>query len=275
MSNLQVDVPPIAAAGSAKALVKGLAILAAVGQADEPTTLSQLVTTTGLPRATTLRLLDALVDGRVLVRDAAGAYRLGPQLAVWGQRYLKTLDLPRQAEDLMHALAAETRETCFLGVRDAREVLYVAKADGSQAVRPAARVGSRNPLHSTGIGKLLLAWAEPAVVEEQIAAGLVARTPNTITDRERLLAELAATRDRGYAIDDVENEEGVRCVAVPVRDHTGEVVAAMSVAAPAYRFHLDDLPRLAPRVRTAADELSARLGCPADRDSTTIMEADG
>ena len=161
----------------------------------------------------------------------------------------------------MRRLAEQTRETCFLGIRDDRSVLYIAKADSPQAVRPAAGVGARNPLHSTGLGKALLAFASPEADVAYAEGGpLEVKTPNTIVDPGRLATELERTRARGYAIDDVENEDGVRCVAAPIRDHAGEVIAALSVSAPAYRFALEDLPALAPDVVAVAAEISARIG---------------
>jgi DNA-binding IclR family transcriptional regulator len=247
------------ATGGAKALVKGLALVDATAAADGPLELGELLEASGLPRATVLRLIDVLLEQRVLQR-AGRAYALGPRLAVWGQRYLDGLDVRAYAEDLMRALADETRETCYLGIRDGRRVLYVAKADSPQAVQPAARIGTRNPLHSTGIGKALLAFEAPGDAAAYADGPLEAKTPNTIVDRDRLIAEMDLTRERGYSIDDVENEDGVRCVAAPVRDHAGQVVAALSVSAPAYRFALEDLPRLAPGVQAAAMELSRRIG---------------
>ena len=109
---------------------------------------------------------------------------------------------------------------------------------------------------------MLLAFAPPEHdVSAYAAAGpLEAKTPDTIVDAERLAAEMDATRARGYAIDNVENEDGVRCVAAPIRDHAGEVVAALSVSAPAYRFAVEDLPALAPEVLAVALEISARIG---------------
>ncbi len=248
------------ASGGAKALVKGIAIVDAIAAAQRPPELADLLDASGLPRATALRLIEVLLDHGLLRRDDR-TYALGPQLAVWGQRYLDALDVRAQAADLMRALAEETRETCYLGVRDGRRVLYVAKADSPQAVRPAAEVGTRNPLHSTGIGKALLAFApHDEAVAYAHGRPLEGKTPNTIVEPERLLAEMQRTRERGYAIDDVENEDGVRCVAAPVLDHAGQVVAAMSVSAPAYRFALEDLPRIAPGVQAAALELSVRIG---------------
>lgn len=245
--------------GSPKALIKGLALVELVAAAG-PVRLVDLVEWSGLPRPTALRLLDALRDHDVVQQTTSGAYVLGPTLAVWGQKYLEGLDLLAQAEDIMASLSSKTRETCFLGVRDGSQVLYVAKADSAQAVRPAARVGSRNPLHSTAIGKALLAFGPEQLVEPYLQEPLEMKTPNTIADPQRLLVEFDTIRQRGYSVDDVENEDGVRCVAAPVRDHTGLTVAAISVSAPAYRFELEDLSRLAPQVVAAAQELSRRIG---------------
>lgn len=251
---------PTKASGAGKALVKGLALIDAVCAAGAPLRAPELVEASGLPRVTALRLLDVLIEERALQLTADGAYALGPRLAAWGQRYLEGLDVRAAAEDLMAGLAQATRETCFLGIREERSVLYVAKADSPQAVRPAAQIGTRNPLHCTGLGKAMLAHLGEDVLGEYCAHGLPGKTPNTITDANRLAEEMRITRERGYAIDDVENEDGVRCVAAPIRDHTGAVVAGVSVSAPAYRFALEDLPELGPRVQAAAAEVSSRIG---------------
>ena len=202
-----------------------------------------------------------LVEERALRLTPEGAYALGPRLASWGQRYLDGLDVRAAAEDLMRELAEETRETCFLGIRERRSVLYVAKADSPQAVRPAAQIGTRNPLHSTGLGKAMLAHASDEDLAEY-CRGRAARQDAEHDHRARPAGggDAEAIRERGYSIDDVENEDGVRCVAGSIRDHTGAAVAGMSVSAPAYRFALEDLPALAPRVLAAAAEVSSRIG---------------
>lgn len=259
MSNPILDGKSIS--GGAKALVKGIAILDFVAHSDDPLRQEDLVGHTGLPRSTVIRLADALCEMNLLRTDRNGAYVLGPRVASWGQRFINNLDAAQLGHDLLEELREETRETCFMGVLDGPEVLYVAAAQSPQAVRPRANVGYRNPLHCTGIGKALLAFLpvqERAALLDQM--DLVPRTENSITDRDELERRLETIHSQGYAIDDVENEAGVRCVAAPVFDHTGHVAAAISVSAPAYRFTLDDVLNLAPRVGTVAQTLSARLG---------------
>lgn len=261
MSNPVLDVGSIS--GSAKALVKGIALIDRVARSSQPPRQEELVALSGLPRSTVIRLVDVLCDLNVLRTDRNGAYLLGPRLASWGQQFINTLDAPQQGKDLLEGLRELTQETCFMGVLDGREVLYVVAAQSPQAVRPRANVGYLNPLHCTGIGKALLAFATPHERADLLEGmNLAQRTENSITDRAELERHLALVRERGYAIDDIENEAGVRCVAAPVYDHTGKVAAAISVSAPAYRFSVHDVVALAPTVCSVADQLSTRLGQP-------------
>jgi IclR family acetate operon transcriptional repressor len=256
-------------AGTAKALVKGLALVELVADSDRPLRLVDLVEASRLPRPTALRLLDVLCRAEVLRADADGRYTLGPRVAAWGQSFLDRLDLRSQAIDLMEELVELSGETCFLGVVDRRQVLYLAAVNSPQPVRPAARPGFRNPLHCTGIGKVLLSGMTDAEIRELLVTPLEGRTENTITDPDDVIAHIALVRGRGYATDEIENEEGVRCVAAPVRDHTGAVVAGISVSAPAYRFTTEDVHRLAPEVLRVTAELSRRLGAPVAPESLT------
>lgn len=272
MSESRMDLTSIS--GSAKGLVKGIAVVDLLASSRRPLRLRNLVEELGLPHATVVRLVDVLVQLDVVRVDSRGVYGLGPRVAAWGQAFLAELDIVRLAFDLMEELVAQTDETSFLGVLDRGSVLYVAAVSSPQPVRPAATVGSRNPLHSTGIGKSLLAWSSEERRAELLQGPLEGRTPNTITDRDALARELDRCLERGYAIDDIENEEGVRCVAAPVFDHLGEVVAALSVSAPAYRFSREDVEWHGPRVAAIAHELSARAGYRGARAAQTTPETD-
>jgi DNA-binding IclR family transcriptional regulator len=267
VSKPELDVASTSAAGSAKALVKGLALVELVADSARPLRLVDLVEASGLPRPTALRLLEVLCRSEILRVDAEGRYSLGPRVAAWGQSFLDRLDLRAQAVDLMEELVEISGETSFLGVVDRQQVLYLAAVNSPQPVRPSARPGFRNPLHCTGIGKVLLSGMADAEVRELLVAPLERRTDNTLTDPDDVLADIARVRERGYAIDEIENEEGVRCVAAPIRDHTDVVIAGISVSAPAYRFSTEDLHRLAPEVLRVTTELSRRLGAPLAAES--------
>lgn len=252
-SNLKVT-------GSAKGLVKGLALVDIVAANEEPMRQVDLVESSGLPRPTAVRLLETLCDLDVLNLNPQGLYELGPRVAGWGQAFLHRLDLVRLASDIVQRLVDLSGETVFLGVAERGTLLYVCAVHSPQPVRPSARVGSRNPLHCTGVGKVLLAALTDADRDQILSYPLERRTPNTITDREALYEHLNMIRENGFAIDNIENEDGVRCVAAPVRDHTGKTIAAMSISAPEYRFSPDDILALAPELVRSAAQLSARLG---------------
>lgn len=259
VSEIKMDAATIS--GSPKALVKGVALVDIVATSRTPVRQADLVAQSGLPRPTAMRLLDALRDLGLLATDGHGDYRLGAHVATWGLAFRNAVDITEIAADVMQDLSSELRETCYLGVRDGDRVLYLGAAHGPQAIRPAATVGASNPLYCTGIGKALLAFLPAADRDAYLArTEFIPRTANTVTDRESFVAVLDATAARGYAIDDIENEEGIRCIAVPIRDASGAVVAGMSISAPAYRFSLDDLTRVAPHVMERAAEISRRLG---------------
>jgi DNA-binding IclR family transcriptional regulator len=261
MSDPAMDLESIPAASlSAKSLTKGIALLDAVAAAAQPPRLVDLVRASGLARPTAVRLLSVLCKGDLLRLREDGTYALGPRLAAWGQAFLDGLDLTEVAHDLMQELVDLSGESCYVGVLDRNTVLYVAAVKSPRGIGPVARKGSRMPLHSTGIGQVLLAWSAPEAVEELLAGPLEQRTPRTLTDKDLLVQRLAEVRRRGYAIDDIENEDGIRCVAAPIFDHTGTATAGMSVSAAAYRFSLQDLEDLRPMVVRAAGQVSGRLG---------------
>jgi IclR family acetate operon transcriptional repressor len=260
VSKADPDAATMNAGGSAKALTKGLALVDFIAESDRPLRPVDLAAASGLPRPTVLRLLEVLCRAEVLRLDSTGAYGLGPRVAAWGQSFLDRLDLRAQAMEPMRELVELSGETCFLGVLDGPQVLYLAAVHSPQPVRPAARPGFRNPLHSTGIGKVLLAGLSDDEIGALLTEPLERRTENTMTHLPDVLDHVRLVRARGFATDEIENEEGVRCVAAPIRDSAGAVVAGLSVSAPAYRFSSADVHRLAPDVLRVTAELSRRLG---------------
>ena len=253
--------------GGAKALGKGIALVDLLVAHPRGLRLTDVIHHAGVPKATALRLLDTLTEAGLVRCDDTGRYRPGPQCAVWGSAFLDHLDLRDEAHDLLTDLSRISGETAHLGILDGTRILYVDKIDSPHSLRMVSRPGATNPLHCTALGKAVLAHAGPELTGRVADGGLERRTENTITDAGDLRAELARVRRAGYAVDDVENEDGVRCLGAPVFDHRGAPVAALSVAGPVSRMTRERIADLAPRVAAAAADLSARLGHGGDRTS--------
>jgi DNA-binding IclR family transcriptional regulator len=225
--------------------------------------LAELATGLGLSKSTILRLMAPLREVRLVDQDPeTGRYQLGPQNALLGQVYLERLDLRRAAAPQLREIAAGAGETVHLVTFDTAsvEIVYIDKVESPQPVRMHSRIGSRQPAYCTAVGKAFLAHADEDVIEKVIAAGMPARTPSTITSAERLRAELATVRRDGYAVDDVENEIDIRCVAAPVFDHRGAVATAVSVSGPASRVTSERVPELAALLLESTGEITRRLG---------------
>ena len=154
----------------------------------------------------------------------------------------------------------KTGETCHLGIKDADRVVYIEKVESPQAVRLRSGIGFTAPLYSTALGKVMLAYGDEADVERLVGQNLQKRTPNTIVDAEGIRAEVEKVRELGFATDDVENEEGIRCVAAPIFDHGKEVIASISLSGPEHRIPLERLEELAEDVKEASVWLSEKVG---------------
>jgi IclR family acetate operon transcriptional repressor len=248
----------------AKNLAKGLAILNMVAAESGGLTLAEISRLGDVPKPTAHRIIGVLLDHGMLRTDSRDRYLPGPQCLVLGNRFLDGLDLRREAHDVLRELTEETLETSHLGIREGTRIVYIEKVDSPHPVRMYSRVGATNPVHSTALGRAILAYCDAAAVEDVISAGLDRRTPNTTTDPERFRAKLAEIKRRGLALDDIENEEGIRCVAAPVFDHNGDAVAGISVSGPEQRLTLKRLEELATNVRRSAFALSERIGYSTD-----------
>jgi len=215
-----------------------------------------------LHKSTVHRLIMVLERHKLIERNSLnGRYRLGLKLFELGTRAVSRLDLRERARPVLERLVLETSETVHLGILDDTEVLYLDKVEPARSVRMSSSVGRRNPAYCTAMGKSILAYLTEAQVEAIVRKhGLKAMTANTITSLLELKAELAGIRERGYAVDNEEIEEGVRCVGCVVRDFSGGPVAAISVSAPAFRISREKAKNLSRPVIAAANTLSAELG---------------
>jgi IclR family transcriptional regulator, acetate operon repressor len=241
-------------------LERGLAILeffAATGEASAVMVADAL----GLSRSATYRILDALQErGYLEVSPASEKLRLGVRAAELGVAALEAVDVTRLAPVYMKDLAQAASETAFLAVVDDDAIVYVYKEEGPEAVTLSSSLGSRRPLHCTGLGKAYMS-ALPEEERRSLLGRLDMRrmTENTITDASELEKELLLTWERGYAMDNIEVEEGVACFAAPILDYRGRPVAAISVAGPAERV-LSKGERLATLIGGTASTISRRLG---------------
>jgi IclR family acetate operon transcriptional repressor len=245
--------PETSARGSSgvQAVDRALDILEALATAGAPLGVSALAHTTGLPVGTIHRLLRTLAARGFVRQEPSRDYALGPALFRVGRAGNRAIAAP--ARPYLARLVEISGETANLAVLEGDHVVYVAQVPSPHRLRMFAEVGRHVLPHSTAVGKVLLA-DRPADVADGVVrrTGLPARTPTTITDPAHFAAELTRVRARGWAVDDEEEETGVRCFAVPVRDG-GQVIAAMSVSGPAARFEGVAIEPLVARMQEVAD----------------------
>jgi DNA-binding IclR family transcriptional regulator len=245
-----------------QSVLKTLGILECLAAAERPLSVQQVARQCSLSRPTTYRHLATLLTrGYVATTQDGGRYQIGARVLSLSKSFLDRLDLPELAKPDMSELSRISGETVHLAVLDGTEILYVGKVDGSQSVHMHCTLGTRNPLHCTALGKAILAFLpseeRTALLDQML---FTARTPSTITDRAMFEEHLELVRIQGYAIDDMEIEEGIRCVGAPVFDHTGYVIAAISTSGPAYRLPLPRLYELSDAAVRAGQAISGKLG---------------
>ena len=223
---------------------------------------SELGRRLGLGKSTVHRLLTTLTGEGLLEQDPrTGGYRLGIVMFELGEAVRVHMDLHAAAGPVLGMLREETRETAQVGVLDRGEVVYVDRLESSHTLRLFTETGRRVPAHCSSSGKVLLAFLpEQARADLLDGRPLPALTPDTITDPGVLSAELSQIRARGWAEAVNEREIGVASIAAPVRDHRGDVVAAISIGAPIIRLGAAQRRRLARPVMEAGDAVSRRLG---------------
>jgi DNA-binding IclR family transcriptional regulator len=243
-------------------LDRALAALAALAESSSDCSLAELCPALGLHKSTAHRLMMVLEQHRLVAKNPeTGRYKLGLRLYELGSRAIDGLDLRGHARPYLNRLQERFGETVFFCILDEGHVFYVDKVESQRSVRTACTVGSRAPAYCTAVGKAMLSELPEAEVNAIVrTSGLKAITSNTITSTARLRAELKTIRSRGYAIDDEEKEEGLRCVGAPVRTHSRKLSAGMSISGPAFRMTKERIPEIGEALMQAAAELSAELG---------------
>ncbi len=225
-------------------------------------TLSSLAGDLEQSPATVYRILVTLeVRGLVEFDPASQLWFIGSRAFVIGARYLRRTTLVDRARPILRRLMEETGETANLGIARSTNVLFVGQVETHATIRAFFPPGTLSPMHASGIGKALLAQMSDDRLSRLFATAPLDRfTDKTLIEPSTLRADLEATRERGYAIDDEEKNEGMRCIAAPVFDLSGGAVAGLSVSGPASRVSLAEVERLSKAVVEAAEELSAAMG---------------
>jgi DNA-binding IclR family transcriptional regulator len=216
----------------------------------------------GLHKSTVHRLLAVMQHNGFVEREPGSTkYRLGWRIFELGITAASHLDILERAKPYVTQLVETTGETAHLGVLRQGEVVSLVNVESRYTVRTPATVGRHIPLHCTSQGKAILAFLPPDQVARRLKGHVFTRhSANTILSKDRFLADLALVASRGYAVDNEEFEEGLRCIAAPVRDHSGDVAGAISIAGPTFRVTGARLPALSREVKRIAAELSAALG---------------
>ncbi len=188
-------------------------------------------------------------------------YRLGLKLAERASVLLDQIDLRKVAKPILEDLLQWSGESVNLAIQDHQEVVYIERLIGNHSLGIRSELGMRAPLHSTALGKAILANLKETEIRTILMGyEFFAVTPKTIVNLEEFLAELENVKRNGYAVDEQENELGGRCIAAPVKDHTGKSIAAISISSPIQRFPVEKIPEYGNRMKLAALELSLNTG---------------
>ena len=245
-----------------KVLTKTFAVLETLLENKSPMSMSEISEKLNFYPSTVHRILDTLKYGGYVEQNPNNQkYQLGLKLIELGMAKINQIDLVKEAGPFLKELAKNCNETVHLAILEDINVLYLAKEESSQTIRMISYVGKRAPLHCTGLGKVLLANLPLQDRDKIIDRIELSRlTKNTITDKVKLCEELDMIKEKGFALDEEENENDVRCIAAPIRDYKGKVIAAISVSSPAYRLNKTKQDYIKEALINASQDISSCIG---------------
>jgi len=248
--------------GQVQSLSRAFSLLERLADSDVGLTLGDIASGADLAPSTAHRLLNSLLQmGYVEVDEPRGLWSIGLKAFTVGNAYLKKRDFIAQARPFMKALVAETGETCNLALLDGKGIVFVGQVECTETMRMVVQLGSRGPVHASGVGKALLAaLPEKEALAIAKTSGMAKLTDRTLTSIKKLAGELKSIRERGYAIDDEEQSTGLRCIAANIRDEFGDPLAALSISGPTVRVTKDRVGELGASVRAAAEAITQAIG---------------
>lgn len=242
-----------------QSLTRAFDIVEALSREQHGLPLTEIANRLDLPQSTTYRLLSALEErGSVEQAGRSGVYRLGLAFIDLSSLYLNRLELKTEAAPFLQELSQKTGQTVFLATRDRDQIVYIEKFN---SLRKYSIIGQRKPVYATSLGKSLLLGLTDTEIRDVPAETTFEKLGlKTITDLARLLYEIGISRERGWTFDDEEAESGVRCVAAPVYDYRGHVIAAVSTSWSLASNESIDIPQFAGYVREATRSISIHMG---------------
>ena len=252
-------------------LAKGLRVMELLAEKEE-LTVTAVARHLGFNRAGSHRFLATLRELGYVEKNEDDRYYLTFKMLELGLKTLNRFEIRRVARPYMHELSLAFKETINLGYFDGKDVLHLDKIDSTEILRMDSPIGSHAPAYCTALGKAILAYQSRERLTTYLnRVKLKCHGPNTITSKKQLRRELNQIRARGVAVDDEEMAAGLRCVAAPVFDHTGNAVYAVSLSGPSLRLTPERIEQIHPRVRDVCNRLSQRLG---NRTATVLTETD-
>lgn len=261
--------------GHSQSLVRGLNLLERLSASPGGLALSEVAEQADLAPSTTHRLLQALQSQGFVTQDSElGVWKIDVKTFRIGNSFIEARDFVGTSRPFLRRLTAQTGETANLGVRDNGTAVFLAQSESPQMMRMITRLGSRAPLHASGVGKALMAWLPDDDFERILdERGLARVTENTLHTSEALREGLAEIRRQGFACDREEHAIGLHCVAACLHDEHGIPLAAISVSGPKARIPEERLAELGARVRDTAAEITAQLGGRVPTAREPVVEA--
>ena len=246
-----------------QSLERALTILNKLSDYPDGIQIARLSEQVGLSKSTVHRLLATLSNMNYVVKDTdTDKYKLGLQVLFLSRNILNNNDIVHTSKPYLEKLSREINETVHLCIEDRGEIVYIDKIESNQTIRMFSRVGNRAPMYCTAVGKILYSGMEPGYFEELVSqVNFIPKTEATITSPEKLREEIDKVKKQKYALDNIENEEGIRCIAAPIYNHTGKIIASFSVSGPSNRVTMDRINDiLIEKMRQTSLDISRNLG---------------
>lgn len=245
-----------------KSVERTLKILEVLSDYSDGLGITELSDKVNLHKSTVFRLLSTLINRGYVTQDLESSkYKITFKLFELGSKKVDKLDLLKSSKPYTRMLMESVNEVVHLIIRDEAEIVYIDKVEANNTISMASRIGKRNPMYCTATGKAILAFLpEEEVLKVWNSSKIVKMTGNTITDFILFKKELHNIRQNGYAVDNEENELGVRCVAAPIFDFKGDVAAAISVSGPVNRITDDKIDFISNEVIKYANLISVEIG---------------